>query len=60
MNTHAVKRGLPHTLLEIRQDLISSDEGVSEWIDRLAEAIDQMIANDQISALLDNTSSGDT
>lgn len=59
MNTHAVKRGLPHTLLEIRQDLISSDEGVSQWIDRLAGAIDQMIASDQIKSLVRNKPSGD-
>ena len=51
MNTHAVKRGLPHTLLEIRQDLISDDHGVSQWIERLADAIEAMIANNQIKDL---------
>ena len=59
MNTHAVKRGLPHTLVEIRQDLIETDDGVSQWIDRLADAIDHMIANDQIKSLVDNKPSGD-
>ncbi len=51
MNTHAVKRRLPHTLVEIRQDLISDDQGVSQWIERLAVAIEAMIANDQIKGL---------
>ncbi|MGB7204149.1 MAG: N-formylglutamate amidohydrolase [Anderseniella sp.] len=51
MNTHAVKRGLPHTLVEIRQDLISDEKGVEMWIDRLAGVIESMIANGQISAL---------
>jgi len=50
---------LPHTLLEIRQDLISDGEGVSQWIDRLAGAIDHMIANDQINSLACNKPSGD-
>ncbi len=59
MNTHAVKRGLPHTLLEIRQDLISDAEGVSQWIDRLADVIDHMVVNDQIKSLAYNRASGD-
>jgi predicted N-formylglutamate amidohydrolase len=59
MNTHAVNRGLPHTLLEIRQDLISGDEGVSQWIERLADAIDPMIANDQLKPLVCTKPSGD-
>lgn len=51
MNTHSVKRGLPHALLEIRQDLIADDDGVAEWVDRLANAIEEMLANDQIRPL---------
>lgn len=59
MNTHSVKRDLPHTLLEIRQDLISDDKGVSQWIERLASAIDRMIADDQIKNLVHNKFAGD-
>jgi predicted N-formylglutamate amidohydrolase len=51
MNMHAVKRGLPHTLLEIRQDLISDEAGVADWVERLAVAIEEMVANDQIRLL---------
>ena len=59
MNTHSVKRDLPHTLLEIRQDLISDDKGVSQWIERLASAIDRMIADDHIKGLVHNKFAGD-
>ncbi len=59
MNTHSVKRGLPHTLLEIRQDLISDDQGVSQWIERLSGAIEAMIANNQIKDLVHQKLAGD-
>ncbi len=31
MDIHGEKNGYPHILLEIRQDLIGHDEGISEW-----------------------------
>ncbi|EFO31453.1 N-formylglutamate amidohydrolase [Roseibium sp. TrichSKD4] len=36
MYRHGTSRGLAHTLLEIRQDLIADVYGVNEWADRLA------------------------
>lgn len=51
MNRHAVKRGLPHTLVEVRQDLISDEAGVDEWADRLARALETMITQGQIKDL---------
>ena len=39
LNTHATKRGLPHALIEVRQDLISTPEGIDEWVERLAHAL---------------------
>jgi predicted N-formylglutamate amidohydrolase len=51
MDRHAVKRGLPHTLIEVRQDLISNEAGIAEWTDRLARALETMIAQKQISTL---------
>ena len=51
MNRHAVKRGLPHTLVEVRQDLISHQAGIGEWTDRLAGALETMIAHGQIRDL---------
>jgi predicted N-formylglutamate amidohydrolase len=40
MNVHGTKRGIPHVLIEVRQDLIADAAGVSEWVDRLAAAIE--------------------
>jgi predicted N-formylglutamate amidohydrolase len=53
MNRHAVKRGLPHTLVEVRQDLISDEAGVEEWTGRLARALETMIAQGQIKDLVE-------
>ena len=36
MNRQAHRCGLPHALIEIRQDLIASEEGQQEWAERLA------------------------
>ncbi|TNE41019.1 MAG: N-formylglutamate amidohydrolase [Alphaproteobacteria bacterium] len=39
MYNHGTRRGLPHALIEIRQDLVSTPEGVEEWIRRIADAL---------------------
>lgn len=36
MDRHAEARGIPYLSIEIRQDLISTPEGVSEWGERLS------------------------
>lgn len=36
LNVHAGVRGLPYSMIEIRNDLISSESGQVEWADRLA------------------------
>lgn len=35
MYRHCMRHGIPHALLEVRQDLIGSEAGVDEWSDRL-------------------------
>lgn len=35
MYRHCLIRGLPHVLLEVRQDLIADEPGVAAWVDRL-------------------------
>jgi len=40
---HAENRGLAHTLLEIRQDLIDTRHGVAEWTDRLERALRKVL-----------------
>jgi predicted N-formylglutamate amidohydrolase len=37
---HAEARGMPYTLLEIRQDLVAADTGAKEWAGRLAGILD--------------------
>lgn len=36
MYRHCMMRGIPHALLEVRQDLIGHEEGVEAWTGRLA------------------------
>lgn len=36
MYRHCMVSGTPHALLEVRQDLIGDDAGITEWADRLA------------------------
>jgi predicted N-formylglutamate amidohydrolase len=36
MYRHCMMAGIPHALLEVRQDLIGHDEGVEAWAERLA------------------------
>ncbi len=36
---HATMRGLAHALIEVRQDLIFSEDGQDEWADHLARAV---------------------
>jgi predicted N-formylglutamate amidohydrolase len=39
LNTHGTRRGIPHVLIEVRQDLIADVAGVGEWVERLAKVI---------------------
>jgi len=46
MNRHGTRSGIAHALVEVRQDLILSPEGVQEWADRLAPVIERLMALD--------------
>lgn len=39
---HAAARGLPHALIEIRQDLICEERGIEDWADRLAPILERL------------------
>lgn len=39
MNRHGTKKGIPHALLEVRQDLIADAAGVASWADRLTRIL---------------------
>jgi predicted N-formylglutamate amidohydrolase len=42
---HGTSRGLAHALIEIRQDLIASEEGEAAWAARLADAMRRILAS---------------
>ncbi|WP_029353097.1 N-formylglutamate amidohydrolase [Bosea sp. 117] len=41
---HGTARGLPHALIEIRQDLIADEAGQLAWADRLADLMPALLA----------------
>lgn len=43
LHTHGTRRGLPHALIEIRQDLIADKTGVDEWVERVAKVIEPIM-----------------
>ncbi|WP_395828487.1 N-formylglutamate amidohydrolase [Elstera sp.] len=47
IHRHAEARGLPHVLLEIRQDLISDAAGVTAWADRLTRVFRPILLGGQ-------------
>ncbi len=48
---HCTKPGLPHALLEIRQDLIDTEKGQVEWAERLARILPGLIAADGVQKI---------
>ncbi|MBB5572938.1 MULTISPECIES: N-formylglutamate amidohydrolase [Rhizobium] len=42
MYRHCMVKGIPHALLEVRQDLIGDEAGISEWAERLAPIFSAM------------------
>jgi len=44
MFDHGTLPGLPHILIEIRQDLIADAAGVAEWASRLTPLLQQALA----------------
>ncbi len=43
LNTHGTKPGIPHALIEVRQDLIAQKTGVDEWVGRVASVIEPIM-----------------
>lgn len=43
LNVHGTRPGLPHALIEIRQDLIADKTGVDEWVGRVARVIEAIM-----------------
>lgn len=45
MYRHCMRSGIPHALLEVRQDLIGDDNGIDAWADRLAPIFSRLNAD---------------
>jgi len=41
---HGTKRGLPHALIELRQDLVRDEVGQAQWADRIARVMRRIAA----------------
>ena len=48
LSTHGTRRGIPHVLIEVRQDLIAGEMGVAQWVDILAEALQPVIDHPEV------------
>lgn len=46
------KRGLPHVLVELRQDLIADDAGQSLWAEKLADALEPILAEPDVHRIV--------
>ncbi|WP_342640799.1 N-formylglutamate amidohydrolase [Rhodoligotrophos ferricapiens] len=49
IDTHCIRNGLSHTLIEIRQDLISDNDGVAQWADRLESVLRRVLSDSAIT-----------
>ncbi len=45
VHNHGDDRGLPHVLIELRQDLIDTHHGAAEWAERLARVFTELLAD---------------
>lgn len=41
---HGERRGIPHVMIEVRQDLIENEQGQDEWADRLSGLLPRALA----------------
>lgn len=48
MYEHGTSRGLPHVLIELRQDLIDTDAGAEEWAGKLAAPLAKALARPEM------------
>jgi len=46
--THGTLRGLPHALVELRQDLVATPEGIEDWVDRIEAGLRDLLKTPEI------------
>lgn len=49
---HGTRRGLAHTIIEVRQDLIAKRKGQAEWAERIAAAVRSVFARNDLREAL--------
>ena len=49
---HGTRRGLPHTIIEVRQDLIREDAGQALWAERIARATRAVLGRSDLAEAL--------
>ncbi|WP_020181246.1 N-formylglutamate amidohydrolase [Methylopila sp. M107] len=49
MNRHGTGRGLPHVLVEIRQDLVADEVGQAAWAERLARLVPPLLGRPDLN-----------
>ena len=52
MYRHGTMRGIAHALLEVRQDLVSDDKGIAQWVDRLHPILKDLMALPGINTIV--------
>lgn len=58
MWTHGTQRGLPHALIELRQDLIGDDAGQAAWAERLARVMRRIAGRRGLAMKLEGAAEG--
>ena len=48
---HGTMRGLANALVEVRQDLIAEQNGVTAWADRLAPVIEALLMRPEVNTV---------
>ena len=51
LDRHCRERGLPHVLIELRQDLIADPEGQAAWAGRIGDALEGVLSDPAIRAV---------
>ncbi len=52
IDNHAETRGLPHMSIEIRQNLIDSEDGVTEWAGLIGDALEPILADKELYSIM--------
>jgi predicted N-formylglutamate amidohydrolase len=52
MHRHGTSRGLAHVLIEVRNDLLATAEGVDQWCGRIGGILEEAIADSSVRMML--------